>query len=790
MNFFEDTTIGEQLALESASVVDGIERYRKQAHDAIKRGAGGSLKASERMELHWYYLLARRIAAEKAACSKGLPGYDRITTSELFAQFKAKHLAVITMHATLSEVMAEPSGAKVTRVAYRIGLSACAELQLKAVKKNEEAWKKLVKTTRNDFRSEEINRIANMHCPEVSWTMKQKARLGARLLELLLLTATTGHHDEPFSPAFRRAITSRNGKSLGVIRATRALLDRLDESHIARGKFSPRHQPMILPPATWEEGQRGGYLRVQTDLIQHPAGIEKKDAPEIVMEAVNAIGKTPWRINKTILTVIQELWETGGNVAGLPRRFKRDKIVRPDNAKDDEDVMKAFKKEASARYRENMGIVSTASGFWQQLQMAIDFAERPNIYFPHSLDFRGRAYPLPLLNIQGADFARGVMELGEWKEPGPEGMRWIKIHLAGCCGVDKCDLDTRANWVDESMDVFKGWMEAPLDNTGWMEHDKPFQALAAAIALFSNDAAGRLPVQVDASNNAIQHYAAMLRCKKTASLVNLLPCDQPADTYSTIASGLADIVSAEADKGVPEAVEMDGKICRALVKQPVMTTVYGVTPNGMRKQVQAALAKAKIEVEDDFKTAKYLTGKIPVALGDTCAAATSAMDWLTECAKIISDEGRTVRWLTPLGFDAEQHYRNGRKFHVETHLQTLTLNHIGEECAVAKGQQNRGLAPNFIHSIDATHMLATAVELGMRNIAIAAIHDAFLSHAADMPEVIEVLKDVFVGLHDEPLLNDLYAQFKDRHPDLTFPEPPGLGDLDLAECVQSEYMFS
>jgi len=789
MPFFDDTTIGEQLALESASVVDGIERYRKQAADAIRRGDGGSLKASERMELHWFYLLARRIAAEKAACTKGLPGFNRKPNAPLFALFKAKQLAVLTMHSVLSEVMASQEST-VTRCAYRIGLACCAELQLKAVKKDAEAWKALVKTTRKDFDSKEINRIANKHCPEAGWTMKQKATFGARLLELMLMTATTAHHDEPFVPAFRRAITSRNGKSLGVIRATRALMDRLDESHIARGKFSPRHQPMILPPAKWEPGQRGGYLRVHTDIIQHPEGIEKKDAPEMVMEAVNAISATPWRINRKVLAVIQELWETGGDVAGLPRRFKKDRIRRPDSAKSDPKIMKEFKRQAAARYRENMGIMSTASGFWQQLQMAIDFADRPRIYFPHVLDFRGRAYPLPLLNIQGADFARGVLELGEWKEPGESGMRWIKIHLAGCCGVDKCDFDTRVSWVDSSMSVFEGWATAPMENTGWMDQDKPFQALAAAIALFDNDAAGHLPIQVDGSNNAIQHYAAMLRCEKTAGLVNLLPADAPADTYSMIAKGLAESVADDADRGVPEAVELDGKIARSIVKQPVMTTVYGVTQNGMRKQIQAALEKANVDVADNFKAAKYLTAKVPEALGETCAAATNAMGWLTECARLISGAGHTVQWTTPIGFEAEQHYRNTRAIRVQTHLQEMKVNKITADCPVARGKQGRGFAPNFIHSIDAAHMLATAKELAQQGVAIAAIHDAFLSHAATMDQTQTVLRHMFVGIHAEPLLDDLYEQFSKRYPEIEFPHPPITGDLDLWECESSAYMFS
>jgi DNA-directed RNA polymerase len=71
-----------------------------------------------------------------------------------------------------------------------------------------------------------------------------------------------------------------------------------------------------------------------------------------------------------------------------------------------------------------------ASRVWQ-------YAEIP-FYFPHSLDFRGRAYPIPPhLNHVGSDLCRGLLRFAEGRPLGPRGLFWLKVHLANLMGQDK-----------------------------------------------------------------------------------------------------------------------------------------------------------------------------------------------------------------------------------------------------------------------------------------------------------------------------------------------------------------
>ena len=52
-------------------------------------------------------------------------------------------------------------------------------------------------------------------------------------------------------------------------------------------------------------------------------------------------------------------------------------------------------------------------------------------YFPHNLDFRGRAYPMhPNLNHLGADLSRGLLQFADAKPLGPDGLRWLEISVS------------------------------------------------------------------------------------------------------------------------------------------------------------------------------------------------------------------------------------------------------------------------------------------------------------------------------------------------------------------------
>jgi DNA-directed RNA polymerase len=84
---------------------------------------------------------------------------------------------------------------------------------------------------------------------------------------------------------------------------------------------------------------------------------------------------------------------------------------------------------AARAVAKNRDLHSLRSDLLIKLGIADQFVGR-DMYFPHNLDFRGRAYPIPPnLNHMGNDFTRGVLRFAEAKPLGPRGLYWLKVQV-------------------------------------------------------------------------------------------------------------------------------------------------------------------------------------------------------------------------------------------------------------------------------------------------------------------------------------------------------------------------
>jgi DNA-directed RNA polymerase, mitochondrial len=126
--------------------------------------------------------------------------------------------------------------------------------------------------------------------------------------------------------------------------------------------------------------------------------------------------------------------------------------------------------------------------------------------------------------------------------------------------------------------------------------DDPWQCLATcfelAVALRLEDPTThvcRLPIHQDGSCNGLQHYAALGGDMEGAKQVNLEPSDRPQDVYTGVANLVAADIEGQAQEGNELATLLRGKITRKIVKQTVMTSVYGVTFVGAKAQIHRAL---------------------------------------------------------------------------------------------------------------------------------------------------------------------------------------------------------
>ena len=176
-------------------------------------------------------------------------------------------------------------------------------------------------------------------------------------------------------------------------------------------------------------------------------------------------------------------------------------------------------------------------------------------------------------------------------------------------------------------------------------------------------------------------------------------------------------------------------------------------------------------------------------IGDLFSGAKGTMNWLTTCARLITQQGYPVAWISPIGLPAIQPYRQSKQSTLVTLLQMVTLVEEADDLPIHKQRQVSAFPPNYVHSLDSSHMLLTALEMDCRGLTFSAVHDSFWTHPCDVDEMNSALRDTFVDLYEQPLLEDLKKTWEMRYPGVKFPDLPSRGDLDLAEVKKSKYFF-
>ncbi|RWM72882.1 DNA-directed RNA polymerase [Mesorhizobium sp.] len=309
----------------------------------------------------------------------------------------------------------------------------------------------------------------------------------------------------------------------------------------------PDFLPTLIPPKEWTGLSGGGYY---TDL-DRPLPLVRRARPDQlrllqkadltkVLRGLNAIQQTPWQINGAILDVMMELAKSDAGIAGL---VPGDKPLpeRPPNIDTDADVLREWKWAARDVYAENLQLRQDRLKQQQMFDLAERFRAEPAIYFPHNLDFRGRAYPVPdVLNPQGSDPVKALLRFTEGKPLGHDGERWLAIHGANTFGVDKVSFDERVKWVWDNNLMIQRCAVDPLENLWWTEADKPWCFLAFCFEWdqyrnWPETFVSHLPIALDGSCNGLQHFSAMLLDSVGGAAVNLIPAKKPQDIYQVVA---------------------------------------------------------------------------------------------------------------------------------------------------------------------------------------------------------------------------------------------------------------
>jgi DNA-directed RNA polymerase len=665
---------------------------------------------------------------------------------------------------------------------------------------------------------------------EARWPLAIRAKVGAVLLSALIDTAKISverEHPETkerllqLQPAFSHNVQLKRGRKIGMIQPNRDLVELMKRE--PRGEALARHLPMVVEPEPWTKFEAGGFIGCPNPLIRlknherdqkiyAEAAIERGDM-EQMMRGLDVLGKTAWRINPQVFDVMLGAWNTGDDFANLPALDPKIPIPNEPDSTDDPMQKRLWLRAIKAVENEKSGLHSVRCFMNFQLEIARAFRDQ-TFYFPHNLDFRGRAYPLPTyLNHMGADHMRGLLLFAKGKPLGEGGLRWLKVHLSNVFGFDKASLQEREQFAMDNLENIYDSADSPLTGKQWwLKAEDPWQCLATCFelkaALQSADPTtfvSHLPVHQDGTCNGLQHYAALGGDTWGAQQVNLIPGERPADVYSAVAELVQEHVTKEKAEGNEFAKAVDGKITRKVVKQTVMTNVYGVTFVGAKKQVQKQLDSLYPDLEKQTGLgstvcASYIASKIFVALSTMFRGAHDIQNWLGEiggrvCRAITPDQlaqladptaeepstGRktkaartkeeditnqfrnTLVWTTPLRMPVVQPYRKSGTRLIETCLQDLALTATDRDDPVNRRKQLQAFPPNFIHSLDASHMMLSALECSDIGLTFAAVHDSFWTHAADVDKMNTVIRDAFIRIHSEDVIGRLKAEFEARY---------------------------
>lgn len=165
------------------------------------------------------------------------------------------------------------------------------------------------------------------------------------------------------------------------------------------------------------------------------------------------------------------------------------------------------------------------------------------------------------------------------------------------------------------------------------------------------------------------------------------------------------------------------------------------------------------------------------------------MKWLSDSANKVCKGGKILSWITPLGLPVQQPYRKaGRYDHVNTLLQQVILKEE-EELPINARRNATAFPPNYVHSLDSTHMMLTALECHERGIVYASVHDSYWTHAASVDEMNLILREKFVELYSKPLLHNLREYWLQENPDLSIDPVPVREGFNLSLVKKSAYFF-
>ena len=834
-------TIEQQTELEKYYTNLAQETFKKRLEQARNQGRITSQPLGSGLKKLFVEALAKNIETWIEDNTKPKRGVGKKYRELLKAMLEAfgmealvLNICATVLERAINETLATDHKASVSSCAYSIGNSLYYNAQTEAFLKQDEEGTQvnriqdgLDKRTLGYQKTRHIKGIMKKN--KFEWVKYEKSavvNLGLDILYILIQSTDL-------------IKTSEANDRVKFLEPTQALLDtyRYNADYISQ--FITDRTPTIIKPKKWDDLSHGGYYgamakRLHFMRISHIVGKTKvvksyiKKIRDVdlskIYKAVNAIQETPYRINKDMYEVIEAIINQGGGIAGIASMEPHE----PEPTR----KFKETKQEYGKRFHEWLEIeLSRRSKAIRALRLfryAKDFKDYDNIYFPCNIDFRGRIYPIPLFNHQGDDFMKSLIV---YSNPAPlmdsQDIELLYWQGANLWGNDKVSHNEQVEWVRAHHSNIVDSAKNPLDYLWWTEADEPLQFLAWCMEYVKSleyyeefktyeGYSCPLVIAYDGTCSGLQHYSAMLRDEVGGYAVNLVDHERPADIYQQVADKVLKIVEKDAMSGTLDEVQKEevggGQrvhfgtrsmaqawlahgVTRKVVKRNVMTLAYGSGQYGFQEQIYEDTTKGNIHFKRFEKPcAKYMAKLVWQEVQTTVVSATEGMKYLKALANVLTKHGLPVNWWTPLGLPVQQQYLKLVQKSFRTRFGDMVSwrgyyqDVADDESLDANGQKN-GIAPNFIHSLDSTHLMMVVNEAGLSN--YTTIHDSFGTSLGEARHLQVVIREQLYKLYTE---HSPIEEFKKYVEEMTgedlsdIPEPPK-GSLKLENILTSTFIF-
>ena len=787
-----ETKLGEQLLQQIAlTVEEQVSQRQASASKSLFANRSGKRE-------HWCHLLPMIKSYEAAFC---------ITESLMFELSKSKAPTYHHVCLALSESF-------IREIRFQNWRNQNKGYASYFLKKNSEA---LASKSQHLRFARKMEKKIEEYLDGEDYDLGRRARLSLGALLFDCIKAA-----QPDLIEERAGASAKGSWKASVIYWTDSFLDDISRLHAVAAVAQPVRRPMLVPPRAWKRNSdgkiKGGYYLLEQKVYRTDWQPHLFNPSEKALEGLNIIQSTPWRVCDPVFQFLKR------NPLCAPQypRSKPKKMAKQQWDGLDEDT----KIKVQQQFSDDLAIftsnTSKAMTFERQMLQACEL-EGKIFWQPHAFDFRGRLYPSnQMLTSQGDHVARGLIQFANGKRVGADGINALKLQVANTFGWDKELLEVRIANVDGILDEI---MELPYSDdiaNNLIEHaDEPMAFYAAAWELskcLSSDNpeafVSYTPISVDGVTNGLQLLSLLSKDVVGAEKTNCTAAPARNDLYMEVAEAVKVIMlglreDPNTTKETLQAINawwpkmQDNKKARQVTKRPLMTTSYGVTKEGIREQLVADRLVDDLIVPECFsdltpkrarhKLAGYMRDWIVEGRVSAVAQSVVIMDYLKETAKVLAENDLPLSWVTPDQCEISQKYvvlkdKNVRTFdNWMRRLRTRTNK-------LSPSKNAGAAAPNVVHSLDASMLRMTAVELSKLGISdMAFVHDSYAVHCCHLDSLNFVLRQVAVDIFKGNWLQDSFYEGLVWLVDdeVSLPKPPPQGSLDVEnEIPNALYFFS